>query len=67
MKKLFLFLAAALSLVMCAVVTYYYFYIKALGENFATSAPPYVAFFYAIPFAVGIVLCLILSMVFRKR
>ncbi len=63
MKKLFIGLSVILSVVMCAVVAYNYYHLT-VGMN---SAPPYVAFFYAIPFAVGIVLCLILALVFRKK
>lgn len=70
MKRLsmvFVILAVLLSDVMCAAVAYNYcdmlWGIKYAGY----SAPAYVAFFTAIPYAIGIIVCVILAIFFKKK
>lgn len=70
MKKLsnvFLVLAVLLSDVMCAVVAYNYCDILWGMKYAGYSAPVDVAFVYAIPFAIGIVICVVLAWVCRKK
>ena len=70
MKKLstcFWVLAALLSDVMCAVVAYNHCDMV-WGIQYASySAPAWVAFLTAIPFAVGIVVCIALALFFKKK
>ena len=70
MKKLsicFLAIAIILSDIMCVVVAYNYcdmiWGIKYAGY----SAPAHTAFFLAIPFVIGIVICIALAVLFRKK
>ena len=70
MKKLsviFGLLAILLSDIMCAVVAYNYRGMLCGIEHAGYSAPASTAFLYAIPFVVGIVVCAILSIRFRKK
>lgn len=70
MKKiyiLFIVLTILLSDVMCAVVAYNFCNMQ-WGIRYAGfSAPAWVAFLYGIPFAIGIVVCLIVAVVMKKR
>ena len=70
MKKIsniYIALAVILSDVMCAVVAYNYCAMQ-WGEKYAGySAPASVAFFYAIPYGIGIVVSVIVAMVLRKK
>ena len=67
LSTVFWILAVLLSDVMCAVVAYNYcdmvWGIKYAGY----SAPVSVAFFTAIPYAVGIIVCVILALFFKKK
>ena len=70
MKKLsylFFALALVLSHLMCWTVAYNYrgFLCGSLHEGF--SAPASLAFLGAIPYCIGIALCLILAVLFRKK
>lgn len=60
-------LGILLSNVMCAVVAFnycdYLYGIKYCGW----SAPSWVTFFLAIPFVIGIVICIILAYIFNKK
>ena len=70
MRKLsviFWILAALLSDWMCAVVAYNYCDLSWGGRYAGYSAPASTAFIYAIPFAVGITICIVLAIVFRKK
>ena len=70
MKKLsvvFGILAVLLSDIMCAVVAYGYCDLLWGGRYAGYSAPPSAAFVYAIPFAIGIVISVVLALVFRKK
>lgn len=70
MKKLyclFSVLAVLLTNVMCAVVGFHYGHMAWGVEHAGGSAPPSIAFFLAIPYLVGIAICVILAIVFRKK
>lgn len=71
MKKvsyIFWGLAALLFIVMCIFVLFHYRKMK-LGIEFGVnSAPASVAFLYAIPFTVAVIICVIIAIVIgRKR
>lgn len=59
--------AVLLSDLMCAVAAYEYRALQWGGRYEGWSAPPSAAFLYAVPFAAGIVLCLILAWVFHRK
>ena len=59
--------AIALLCAMCSVVSYEYAVLLWAGKSFQTSAPPWVAFFLAIPFAAAIAVCLVLHLIFKKK
>ncbi|MBQ9890658.1 MAG: hypothetical protein IJM39_04535 [Firmicutes bacterium] len=67
LSTVFWILAVLLSDVMCAVVAYNYcdmlWGIKYAGY----SAPAQTAFLVAIPYAVGIIVCVVLAIFFRKK
>lgn len=70
MKKLsviFGALAVILSDIMCAVVAYNYCAIRWGMEYAGYSAPPGVAFLYAVPYGIGIAACVGLAVVFKKK
>ena len=66
-SNLFLILAVLLSDVMCAVVAYNYcdmmWGIKYAGYSAQVST----AFLVAIPFAIAIVVCVVIALYFKKR
>ena len=67
LSNLFIELAIALSNIMCIVVAYNYRDMLCGIEHAGYSAPASTAFLYAIPFVLGIVLCVILAIRFRKK
>lgn len=70
MKKIsniFIALAIILSNVMCAVVAYNYCAMQWGAKYAAYSAPASVAFLYAVPYGIGIVVSVIVAIVLRKR
>ncbi|MBP3593239.1 MAG: hypothetical protein J6J44_01825 [Lachnospiraceae bacterium] len=70
MKKIyniFIVLAILLSDVMCAVVAYNFGILYLGGKYGMYSAPTWVAFLYGIPFVIGIVVCVIVAVVIKKR
>ena len=70
MKKIsniFIALAVILSNVMCAVVAYNYCAIQWGAKHAGYSAPASVAFLYAIPYGIGIVVSVIVAIVLRKK
>ena len=70
MKKLsYLFAALAILLwgVMCATVAWNYCGLLCSIEHCGFSAPANIAFFYAIPFAIAIAVCVTLAVVFYKK
>ena len=66
-RCLFAIIALILSHVMCAVVAYNYAYMLCAIEHCGNSAPAGVAFIYAIPFALLILISVILSVYFFKK
>lgn len=70
MKKLshvFILLAVLLSDIMCAVVAYQYRDMLCGIAHSSYSAPASVAFLSAIPFGIGIMLCLLAACALRRR
>lgn len=70
MKKqsyLFIAIAILLSDIMCFVVAYNYRDMLCGIEHAGYSAPTGTAFLYAIPFVVGIIMCAVLAIRFRKK
>ena len=67
LSNLFIVLAIVLSNIMCIVVAYNYRDMRCGIEHAGYSAPPSTAFLYAIPFVVGIIVCAILAIRFRKK
>ena len=70
MKKLsylFITLAVLLSDVMCFVVAYNYRSMLCGIEHEGFSAPASIAFIYAIPYALGIIVCAVLAFIFHKK
>lgn len=67
LSNVFWILAVFLSDIMCAVVAYNYCNM-AWGIRYAGySAPASSAFLFAIPYVIGIVICIILAFYFRQR
>ena len=70
MKKLqylFTTLALILSHLMCIVTAYNYSTMLCAIEHAGASAPAQTALLWAIPFATGIILCGILTAIFREK
>lgn len=67
MSNIFIVLAVILSDVMCAVVAYNFCGMQWGIKYAGYSAPAWVAFLYVIPYGIGIVVCMIVAMVFRKK
>lgn len=67
LSNLFIVLAIVLSNIMCIVVAYNYRDMLCGIEHAGYSAPASTAFLYAIPFVVGIIVCAILAIRFRKK
>jgi len=63
----FWILAALLSDIMCAVVAYNYCDLLWGGKYAGYSAPASTAFIYAIPFAIGIIISLVLAVICWKK
>ena len=59
--KILLIFAVFLFGAMCAVVGYNYAYLDYAGRHMGFSAPPSVAFLYAIPFIAAILVMLIIA------
>ncbi len=66
-SRLFLLIAVILSHIMCAVVAYNYCNMEWEIKVGGTSAPVEIVYLYAIPFLIGIVLCLIGVFYFKKK
>ena len=67
MSNIFGALAIILSNVMCAVVAYNAGILYMGGKYGMYSAPVWVAFLYAIPFGIGIAVCIIVAVVLRRK
>ena len=65
-SKAFGLLAILLSDVMCAVVAYNYCNLSWGGKYAGCSAPPEVALLLSIPYLIGIIVCVVLFLAFRK-
>lgn len=70
MKKLsiiFSVLAILLSDIMCAVVAYNYCALEWGGKYEGWSAPASTALFLAIPYVIGIIICIVLAVIFKRK
>ncbi len=67
LPKFFCLLAVLLSDVMCAVVAYTYCELLWAGTYAGGSAPADIAFLYAIPFVIGIAICITLAILCKKK
>lgn len=67
LSTIFGLLAVLLSDIMCAVVAYNYCALLWGGQFAGYSVPASTAFTLAIPYVIGIVVCVILAVVLRKR
>lgn len=67
LSAIFFAAGALLSHAMCAVTAYHYAYLQYIEAEQYGSAPPETALLLAIPFLAGIVVCVILAFVFRKK
>ena len=59
--------AVLLSDIMCAVVTYNYCNLLWGGRYAGYGAPAGTAFLYAVPYVIGIIVCGVLALTFRKK
>ena len=66
LSTLFIILSLVLSHLMCAVVAFNYASILCGIMHAGYSAPAELAFLYAIPFAIGAVICLLIAKKLRK-
>lgn len=66
-SAIFALSAVLLSDVMCTNVAYQYRDMLCGIEHRGYSAPANVAFLTAIPYAIGIVICVVLAVVFKKK
>ena len=67
MNKLLKIIIVALLCAMCGTVSYVYCDISWGIKYAGYSAPTYVAFLYAIPFTIGILICLIILYLTNKK
>ena len=67
LSLLFAIIAILLTNAMCVVVAYNYRDALCAIEHNGFSAPASIAFLYAIPFLIGALICVILSIVFFKK
>lgn len=65
--RLFLLIAVILSHIMCGVVAYNYCDMEWKIKVAGNSAPASIAYLYAIPFVIGIVLCIIGAFYFKNK
>lgn len=67
LSNLLLVAALILSHLMCVVVAYNYRDMLCCIEHELCSAPAWVAFLYTIPFGIGIIVCVVLAFLFRRK
>lgn len=67
LSAVFGILAILLSIIMCAVVAYNYYGMLWGIKYEGYSAPANVAFYLAIPYILGIVVCVVLMLFFKKK
>lgn len=63
----FIVVAMILSHTMCALVAYTYCNMTWLAKNGMTSAPAHVAFLDAVPFGIGIAVCIVAAFILKKK
>ena len=66
-SNIFVALAVILSDVMCAVVAYNYCALQWGAKYAGYSAPASVAFLYVIPYGIGIVVCVAVAILLKKK
>ena len=66
-SNILLIVSVLLSDIMCAVVAWEYCDLVWGGKYAGYSAPPYIAFFTAIPFAIAIIICAVIAMILRRK
>ncbi len=67
LQCLSLALAVMISNIMCAAVAYNYCSLQWSAVYEGSSAPPSVAFLFALPFLAGIILCMLSAWFFHKK
>ena len=70
MKTIYVFCwiaAVILSDIMCAVVAYNYCDLLWGGKIAGYSAPAETAFLFAVPFAIGMIACIVLALAIKKK
>ena len=67
LSQLFTILGFVLSNIMCFVVAYNYRDMLCGIAHGGYSAPAYAALFTAIPYALGIIACIILGVIFKRK
>lgn len=60
-------MAVLLSIVMCAVVAYNYCSMLWGAKYEGYSAPANISFYLAVPYILGIVICVVLMLFFKKK
>ena len=66
-SSILLIISVLLSDIMCAVVAWEYCDLVWGGKYAGYSAPPYIAFFTAIPFVAAIIICVLIAVILRKK
>ena len=66
-SRIFGISAILLLCTMCSFVAYEYAVLLWASKYFLASAPAWVAFLYAIPFAIAIGICFVLHLYFKKK
>ena len=67
LKNIFIVLALMLSHFMCADVAYNYAAMVCGIKHMGFSAPADVAFLFAIPYAIAVVICAVMALIFSKK
>ena len=67
LRNIFTVITLILSHAMCIDVAFNYASILCAIQHKGFSAPADIAFLFAIPYAVGILICIILALVFNKK
>ncbi len=67
LRNVFVILALILSHTMCAEVAFNYSSLLCAIAHKGFSAPADIAFLFAIPYGVGIILCVFLAFLFNKK
>lgn len=67
LSTMFFAAGALLSHAMCAVTAYHYAYLQYIEAEQYGSAPPETVLLLTVPFLAGMIVCVILAFVFRKK